>query len=432
MSGIRWYNSEGNTSSHSIIKEHTTMTNTQAIEVFSRLFILAAAEPDTYDPFADFAILRELSPVYYDPLAYTWHLFSYADVAALLVNEATTKTAIRAFFQKDISPDSILFRYFDNILFTTDTEQHTRQHDIFKRILVPRFQGMYPRVERIARSVYDAALRVGNPVEIVSQFSTLIPINVICDWMSIGPEYYDQLRSWTEAANAILDPGRTQEQLQRATLAMTGFFAFFTEQLEDRRSRGGADLLTVLAQEMDGDELLSNCVTLLIAAHESVSNTISQGIVELSLRPELLADLREHPAYLNDLADAFLRKNAATTVAYRQLTQPFACATGVEIPEGSVVALWLASANRDPEVFENPDELQLASPSNRRHLAFSPHSPHECIGAPLARIEVRAAFAILMRRTRGAFLLCSPVHMKPTTLFRGINSTLVRFTPVEE
>ena len=408
------------------------MTHTQASEAFSRLFAQARQEPDSYDPFADFAILREQAPVFHDSQACTWHVFSYADVAALLRVETTTKTAIRAVFQHDLPHESILWRHFENTIFTTDTQRHRAQYDIFKRTLVPRFGGMYPRVKRITNAIFAAALQGGNPLEIVSRFSSLIPLNVIADWMGIDPSSYDQLRIWTEAVNAVFDPGGTQEQLAKATRAMEDFFAFFREHIEERHRRGGADLLTDLAREMQGDELLSNCVTIFIAAHESVANTISQGIIEFARRPDLLTLLREHPAYLNDLTSALLRKNAATSVAYRQLTQPFACANGVVIPAGAVVALWLASANRDPEVFDHPDELRLGEAVNQRHLAFSPGSPHECIGAPLARIEVRAAFETLLERTRGAFELSSPVQMKPTTLFRGISEALVGFTLSEQ
>lgn len=407
------------------------MTNTQAAEeAFSRLQTRAAVDPDHYDPHADFKTLRKCAPVYCDIESHTWHLFAYQDNAALLQVENTTKTAIQQMFQQGFPPESIVWRYFFHILFTTPIDVHRRQHDIFHRVLVPRFRGMYPRVQKITQDVFNAAIRSGNPFEMVSQFSTLIPINVIGDWMNIAPTYYGQLLAWTQDANAILDPYRTPEQLQAATEAMEQFFAFFREQIEDRRTRGVKDLLTDLAQEMEGDELFSNATTLFIASFESVSNTISQGAIEFALRPDLLADLRAHPEFLNGLADALLRKNAATTVAYRQLLEPFPCPSdGTVIPAGAVVALWLASANRDEGVFPDPDELQLASPLSARHLAFSQGS-HICIGAPLARLEVGAAFRTLVEHTIGAFQLSS-YHMKPTTLFRGPLSVNVGFTLVE-
>lgn len=99
---------------------------------------------------------------------------------------------------------------------------------------------------------------------------------------------------------------------------------------------------------------------------------------------------------------------------------------------GTIPALLLAAASRDREVFASPAELQLGAVSNRLHLAFSPQSAHESVGEPLAKLEVQAGFATVLERTQGAFELCLNVTMKPTTLFRGVKSILVRFTPVEE
>lgn len=141
--------------------------------------------------------------------------------------------------------------------------------------------------------------------------------------------------------------------------------------------------------------------------------------------------LRENRALLKNIPDELLRLNAPTTVAYRQLTEPYPCTSGVVIPAGAVVAAFLASANRDEARFANPDRLDLLRPNSQEHLGFSSGSPHYCIGAPLARIEIMSAFETMLNGTQGALTILPPVRMRHTKLFRAIGELHLAFVPAE-
>ena len=141
--------------------------------------------------------------------------------------------------------------------------------------------------------------------------------------------------------------------------------------------------------------------------------------------------LRENRGLLKNIPDELLRLNAPTTVAYRQLTEPYRCTSGVVIPAGAVVAAFLASANRDEARFANPNRLDLLRPNSQEQLGFSSGSPHYCMGAPLARIEIMSAFETVLNGTQGSLTILPPVRMRPTKLFRAIAELHLGFVPAE-
>ena len=213
-----------------------------------------------------------------------WCVFGYQDVAGIIRLPTATKTAIRANFLRGIEPESTLGRYFRHIIFLTDDPVHRNQYRAVERALTPFFRGIRPRVQQITDTLFSQVATGGRAeAEVVSELAFPLPVTVIGTLMGIPPEQHAQLRLWTVAANDVLDPGRSQEQLALASAAMDGFFAFFEQVIEDRRLHPRDDLATALMRSLQGDEpqvtdeLLATFVTLFIAAHESVCNSIGSS-----------------------------------------------------------------------------------------------------------------------------------------------------------
>lgn len=408
----------------------STSQGARADEAFARLFSQPTID-DGYDPFPDLGLLCEEAPVYRAPDG-TVHLFRHVDIDGLLRQDgATTKDKVRYLFEYGLTPGSLLWEYFEHILFTTSPPAHLRQHEIVREVLTPYFAGMEHRIRAIASRLLSEIFARGDTFEVVSQFSNLLPVQVVGSMMDLDPAVFEQLGLWTEAMNRVLDQSRTPQQVEEAEEALRGFFSFFKQTMASHHSEGKNDLLSRLAQRMPDElELYSNAVTLFIAASESVGNAISQGILLFAEEPQLWQRLRAHPDLLEGLPDALLRRDAATMVALRQIgSTPYRCQNGEEIGPGEVVVLWLASAGRDPHVFDRPDELHLESHQNHRHRAFSQGSIHRCIGMPLAKKEIKGGFEELIQQTQGAIELISRVERKRTILFRGIARMEVRVTP---
>lgn len=405
-----------------------TLTNPVGQEVAAHFTFF---QPDALsDPYADYSWMRKYCPVYYAEDLWMWCVFGYEDVAGIIRLPTTTKTAIRANFLRGIDLESTLGRYFTHIIFLTDDPGHRSQYRAVEQALTPLFKGIRPRVQHITDTLFGQVVQSGRKeVEVVSELAFLLPVTVIGILMGIPSEHYGQLRQWTCAMNDALDPSRTETHLRLAQVAVDGFFDFFTGVCEGRRRQPGDDLVTALARTLQGDELLATLVTLFIAAHESVCNSLSQGVLSFAESPAQWDLLRAERALLKNVPDELLRLHAPTTVAYRQLAEPYRCRDGVEIPAGAVVAAFLASGNRDETTFPDPDALDLRRPNSHEHLGFSAGSPHYCIGAPLARVEIMSFFETILNCTRGGLQILPPVRMRNTKLFRAIGELHLAFEP---
>ena len=185
---------------------------------------------------------------------------------------------------------------------------------------------------------------------------------------------------------------------ERQFKAREAFGQYMQALADKRRDNPGDDLLSGLVQVREaGDvlsetELLTTCILLLIAGHETTVNLIGNGALALLRHPEQLARLRAEPALAERAVEEFLRYDPPVQFTARVALQDTAVG-GFDAPAGSAAILLFGAANRDPEVCADPDELDIAREPSR-HLAFG-HGPHFCLGAPLARLEGRIVFEAL-------------------------------------
>jgi cytochrome P450 len=192
-----------------------------------------------------------------------------------------------------------------------------------------------------------------------------------------------------------------------AIAAVMELVAYLSERLEDRRANPRQDLLTDIAQlRVDGkplsdDDAISIAFLLLAAGHETTVGAIGGMLYHVVRRPEVRDQLRDDPQLIHGAVEEALRMEPSLMGLGRMLLADTSVA-GVSMPKGERVMLMFGSANRDPQVFDDPEEFRVERPNNR-HLAFG-SGIHRCVGAPLARLEMRVVLEEVLRRMPGVRL----------------------------
>jgi cytochrome P450 len=251
----------------------------------------------------------------------------------------------------------------------------------------------------------------------------------------VPPEDNAQFRSWSAMLARALDPQLADpdpERIAEATAARDEFGRYFSVLIAQRRQHPREDLLSLLVHaESEGDqlseeELLATCVLLLVAGHETTTNLIANAVLALLRHPAQLDLLRGRPDLVDACVEETLRYDAPV-----QLTTRVARGTlrvgGVEVPDRGAVLILIAAANRDPEVFDRPDEYDITRRPGG-HLAFAA-GIHFCLGAGLARLESAVALDAFARRVAGPRLAGDPAY-KVNMNLRGPAALPVAFDHV--
>jgi cytochrome P450 len=306
-------------------------------------------------------------------------------------------------------------------LLATDPPQHHR----LRRMLAPMFtmrqlSRLESRIVQIVDEHLDAMEEAGTPADLVSSFALPIPSLVICELL--GVPYADredfQRRSMRQLDMAL-------EPFERQAVADESR-SYMRSLVERARSAPGDDLIGTLVREQGDDvsdeELAGIGALLLVAGHETTSNMLALGTVVLLQHPAQLAAVRDDPAAVGPAVEELLRFASVVQTAIPRITTTDVEIGGVQIPGGSLVLLSLPSANHDPRFVAVPDTLDIGRGAPG-HLAFG-HGVHHCLGAPLARMEMRIAFPALIRRFPGLELAAdlTEIHFKPTSLVYGAHS----------
>ncbi|MEV0751531.1 cytochrome P450 [Streptosporangium sp. NPDC050280] len=283
-------------------------------------------------------------------------------------------------------------------LLMMDPPDHTR----LRRMLTPEFtmrriRRLEPRVREIVADHLDAMERTGAPADLVSQFATPIPSLVICELLGVP---YEDRDAFQASSVAVLDFNRSPEERGRAQMEL---IAYMTGLVGRARAEPGEDLIGMLVREhgddLTTDELVGIGGLLLVAGHETTANMIGLGTLALLRHPEQLGLFREDPGRAGGLVEELLRW---LTIVHQGATKVAMADTeisGVPIAKGDVVVVSLPAANRDPALTEDPERLDIERP-DLAHVAFG-YGAHHCIGAPLARMEMRIAFSALFERFPG-------------------------------
>ena len=380
------------------------MTSTP--EELVRSFDLRRLTPSFYDdPYPTYHALRTLDPVrrFDDGSVF---LTRYEDLIAVYKDTQRFSSDKHDEFGEKYGP-SPLFEHHTNSLVFNDPPLHTRVRKLIAGALTPRhIAAMEPaliaRVESLLHSMAARAAR-NEVVDLIEDFASAIPIEIIGNLLAIPQHERAPLRDWSLAILGALEPVLNDAQQAAGNRAVTEFLGYLETLIADRSRNLGDPEVDVLSRLIAGEggerltpvELMHNCVFLLNAGHETTTNLIGNGLVALCEWPEERARLASDPSLINKAVEEFLRFESSNQLGNRVTTEAVAIGD-VELATGTRVHLCIGAANRDPAQFADPDRLDVTRSPNR-HLAFA-SGPHQCVGLALARLEGRIAVARFLER----------------------------------
>ncbi len=381
------------------------------------------------NPYPFYAALREHSPVH-ELAPGTWLVTRHTDVAALYREPAASSDKQREFAPKfGASP---LYEHHTTSLVFNDPPLHTRVRRLLLGAMNQRaIARMEPGVIDLVNTLLDG-LHGNNAVDLIEDFAAQIPVEVIGNLLGVPHAERGPLRAWSLAILSALEPLPSATVLATGNLAVTEFVAYLRTLVARRRAaplHPDEDVLTRLIQgEVAGErlserELLHNCIFLLNAGHETTTNLIGNGMLALLQHRPQLDRLVAQPALIHTAVEELLRYESPLQLNNRVATAALQVGRR-ELPAGSFITLALGAANRDPAVFDSPDELDVARKPNH-HLAFG-HGGHACAGMNVARMEARVAFSLLLTRAPHIALAGEPVRDRRVR-FRGLKHLPVRF-----
>ncbi|MBA3873934.1 MAG: cytochrome P450 [Anaerolineae bacterium] len=388
------------------------------------------------DPFPFYAYLRAEAPVFKVNVPYplkrpVWVISRYDDVLAALKDERFAKDK-----QNGMTPEQLgkqpytpaAFKALERTMLDLDAPDHTRLRGLVHKAFTPRLiEQMRERIDRISNELLDEMERKGE-ANLIRDYALPIPLTIIAEILGIPKEDTHKFHGWAAKLLAIQSP----ISALLATPSLLIFMRYLRKLFKERRAEPQDDLITALVQaEEAGDklsenELLAMVVILLIAGHETTVNLIGTGTMELLRHPEQLARLQENPALIKPAVEELLRYVTPIETATERYAREDITIAGTTITKGEMVFAALASANRDENVFSNPDILDITRDPNR-HLSFG-QGAHYCVGAPLARLEGSIAIHNLVQRFPNLRLATSAeqlVWRKGMTL-RGLEALPVK------
>jgi cytochrome P450 len=374
-------------------------------------------------PFAAYRALHQGGRVHYSPRRSTWILHRHSDVrAALRDTDAVTSTQ-----------GVTRLRISAPVLVLSDDEEHSR----LRKQVQPGFSkgamaGWQSMVDRLAKELVADVM--ANPgCDVVQRLTIPMPVRMIAHILGISDGDVNQFRAWSEAGMHIVDFEPTRAGIVRSIKAVGSISALQRYMMRQFAAGGLKDSDTVLgrliAHNDDGSltdtQLFHIAMLLLIAGNETTTNLLGGIFDTLARYPDQFELIRANPDLVPMAIEEQLRYSTPIQNLYRYTRADYQVGD-VTIPSGSRVLLSFAAANRDPLVFDNPDEYR-ADRNPRSHLAFG-YGAHMCIGAPLARMEGQAVLRELVTQASGISLAGETTWSTNTSL-RGPTRLPVRLTP---
>jgi cytochrome P450 len=401
-------------------------------------------DPDTFAagvPHDFFARKRREEPVFWHPErppnSGFWAVTRFDDIVAVSKDWETYSSQRGHVGIEELQPDELEVR---RSMLETDPPNHSRLRRIVSPLFTPRAVGQYEDFARtLCREVLDAA-RLQDEFDFVEQIAKPFPINVLLRILGCRSEDGPRLVDLSDQMIANTDPDLTDVVVDRddtsayrllpfRSPAALELFEYGHALAAERRQDPRDDLMTKLANaEVDGDRLsereLDNFFTLLvIAGNETTRQTIAHAMLALAEHPDEWQRLREEPGLMPTAVEEFLRW-ATPVLQFRRTATCDTELRGVPIAAGDKVVIWYVSGNFDEEAFPDPYRFDVGRDPND-HCSFGPGGPHHCLGAYLARLEIRIMFEELLPRL-GELELAGPVRRIRSYFANGYKEMPVR------
>ena len=402
----------------------------------NKSFSLDLNNPDfLQNPYPFYQQLFNGTPTFFDDESGMWFFARHLDVDGILRDRRFGRSILHLMSREELGlpPDNPEYEPFTKLgrhsMFDKEPPEHTRLRNLAHKTFTPRrIRDMRAHIQRIADDLVDGVQDQGE-IDVLEDFAVPLPVVVIAQLLGIPESDRHKLRPWSNAIVKLYELTHTPQQAEEAIQASQEFYDYLVFLSERRKSEPQDDLITALAlveeagETLTTDELVSTCVLLLNAGHEATVNVIGNGLNALFKHREEMQELKKNLELIPQAIEELMRFDTPLQLFRRWVLEDMTY-SGVELKQGTKVALLFGAANHDPHVFENPDTLNLLRDPNP-HISFG-GGIHYCLGAPLARMELQIAFTTLFQRLPNMELAEEPEY-HPSYVIRGLKSLDVRF-----
>lgn len=385
------------------------------------------------DPFPIFAELREKDPVYWWEQGGAWILTRYEDVVRALDDPRISRDSRIARRNQEARAKGRKRRlaetFFESSLTRVEGQDHKRLRGLVSKAFTPR---AIARVEPMVQQVTDqllAAFPSRGEVDLVPSFTNLLPTMVISRLLGVGRENESDFKQLADRMIRVTNPLISEEERDDVDAAIAELAEKLSRLLEEKRQNPADDIVSgLLAARDEGDrlsenEMLATVMIITLGGTETTVNAIGQGVVALATRPQLVDRLLGEPELWPHFVDELMRYQGGSKM------RPYVVAEDMELRgkklrRGDLLFASMISAHRDPRVFPDPDTFDIDRDTSRA-VAFG-RGRHFCLGANLARAEIRISLRTLFGRYPHLRLATEDLHYEPHLLLRVLESLPVR------
>ena len=386
------------------------------------------------DPYPVYAQLRESAPIWRNAVLQGWVLTRYQDCAAVLRDHKTfssdarhatsplAKFRLQQAAQVGLAGDSVIGR---------DPPVHTQLRALVNKAFTPvRVQRLRSHIEELTDALLEE--RSGDTFDVIGQLAEPLPIIVIAEMLGVPASDRATFKRWSAAVAAATDPSVTQDAIDTIGANMAELEAYVGGYLDACRREPSDDLLSALVQaeeagaSMSEAELLAFIILLLAAGNVTTTGLIGNAVLALARHPQQAAWLREDPSLIPGAIEELLRYDSPVQVVVRFALQDTEI-RGTPIAAGDSILVAIGAANRDPDLFPNPDCLNVRRTENH-HYAFG-LGIHYCLGAGLARLEAEVALQALLNRFQTFDLAAMAPAYSGTLVLRRLEALPLRWAP---
>lgn len=425
------------------------MTTTSGLQASDRtLASYSAFDPDVQnDPWQYYGLLRKEAPVYKDPatgivmvsthdlvteVLKSWQVFSNRFARAMggeaLVKELRDENGepLEEGFERGWMP-------VDTMLTADPPEQKRFRSLVDKAFSLKRVRALEPRIREICDGLIDDFIDHGR-VELRDALAVPLPLTVIAEQLGVAGGDIAQFKCWSDGFVKQLGGMATPEEQTESARLILAFQRYFAEIVACRRESPQDDIISAMVNaEVEGEaplnlpESLSILQQLLVAGNETTANAILEGMRLFAEHPDQYRKIQADPSLIPNAVEEVLRHATPTSNMWRVVTEDTVLG-GVELAKGQMVMIRYASANRDELVFSEPDRFDVERENASHQIAFG-LGTHYCLGAQLAKAEMRNAFALLSSRLATLRLASDapPLWHPPNILLRGLESLALEF-----
>jgi cholest-4-en-3-one 26-monooxygenase len=359
-----------------------------------------------------------------------WALMKYEDIVQVSSDNTLFSSERGGTNLEDLDEDAMAL--IRTILINMDPPKHTKYRKLVATGFTPKMtRQMEPHVRDITKRIVDSVIAKGS-CDFVTDIAAQLPLAVIAEMIGVPQEDHAKVFDWSNRLIGFDDP-EYHTSPEDGRVAAMEMFMYANAMAQDRKANPRDDLVSVLmGAEVDGESMSEAdfdgfFILLAVAGNETTRNLISGGMLALIEHPEQRQRLIDDPNLIDTAVEEFLRW-VSPLIYFRRTLQQAAVVGGVNMQAGQKVAMYYPSGNRDEAIFENGQTFDVGRSPNP-HMAFGGGGPHFCLGASLARLEIRCMFEEILTRLPD-MQLDGPVQRLQSNFINGIKHMPVKFTPV--